>query len=52
MTKVNVPTFDAMMTPLVQALKMLGGSGTIAEIDYKTAGILDLSDEQLEILRN
>ncbi|MCP4424000.1 MAG: restriction endonuclease [Chloroflexi bacterium] len=52
MTKVKVPTFDSMMNPLIQALKMLGGSGTIAEIDDKTTEILGLSDEQLEVLHN
>jgi restriction system protein len=41
-----------MMNPLIQALKSLGGSGTIEEIDDKVADILDLSDEQLEVLHN
>jgi len=52
MKQVKVPTFDSMMNPLIQALKMLGGSGTIAEIDNKTTEILGLSDEQLEVLHN
>lgn len=52
MTDIKVPTFDSMMNPLIQALKMLGGSGTIAEIDNKTTEILDLSDEQLEVLHD
>ena len=52
MTQVKVPTFDSMMNPLIQALKLLGGSGTIAEIDNKTTEILGLSDEQLEVLHN
>lgn len=47
-----VPTFDAMMNPLIRALKALGGSGTIEEFDNKVAEILQLSDEQLEILHN
>ncbi len=50
MTK--VPTFDKMMNPLIQALKDLGGSGTIEEIENKVIEILDLSDEQLEVLHN
>ncbi len=33
---ISVPTFDALMNPLMQALKSLGGSGTIEEIDNKT----------------
>ncbi|HSM58599.1 MAG TPA: restriction endonuclease [Candidatus Sulfomarinibacteraceae bacterium] len=48
----DVPTFDAMMNPLIQALKELGGSGTIEEIDNKVAEIMQLSDEQLEVLQN
>lgn len=35
MPQVSVPTFDALMNPLIQALKALGGSGTIQEIDSK-----------------
>ena len=41
-----------MMNPVLQALKSLGGSGTIIEIDSKDAEILDLSDQQLEIPHN
>jgi restriction system protein len=44
-----VPTFDAMLLPTVQALKMLGGSGTTEEIYDKVAQILDLPDHVLEI---
>ena len=52
MTNVKVPTFDSMMNPLIQALKLLGGSGTIAEIDNKTTELLNLSDQQLEMLHD
>ncbi len=48
----KAPTFDQMMNPLIQALKELGGSGTIEELDDKVAEILSLSDEQLEVLHN
>jgi restriction system protein len=48
----NVPTFDAMMNPTIQALKNLGGSGTIEEIYHTVAEIMELSDEQLEILHD
>lgn len=48
----NVPTFDQMMNPLLKALKKLGGSGTIEEIDGEVADIMELSDEQLEVLHN
>jgi restriction system protein len=40
------------MNPVIQALKELGGSGTIEEINAKVAEIVGLSDEQLEILHN
>jgi restriction system protein len=52
MSKVKVPTFDTYMNPLIQALKELGGSGTIEEIAAKTAEIVGLTDEQLEVLHN
>jgi restriction system protein len=47
---VDVPTFDELMNPLLEALKELGGSGTIEEIDNKVIEIADLSDEQTEVL--
>ncbi len=52
MTEVKVPTFDAFMNPVIQALKSLGGSGTIEEINHKASEIEGLSDEQLELLHN
>ena len=52
MTEVKVPTFDAFMNPVIQALKSLGGSGTIEEINHKASEIEGLSDEQLEALHN
>jgi restriction system protein len=52
MTDVNVPTYDAMMNPVLKALKVLGGSGTIQEIDAKASEIAGLTDEQLEVLHN
>jgi len=50
MTEVQVPTFDTFMNPVIQALKSLGGSGTIEEINDKASEIAGLSDEQLEVL--
>jgi restriction endonuclease Mrr len=47
--KNSLPTYDAMMNPLLQAMKELGGSGTVEEINSKVADILGLRDEQLEI---
>ena len=31
-----LPTFDNLMNPLLQALRMLGGSGSVEEIYFKT----------------
>ena len=52
MSEVRVPTFDTFMNPLLQALKDLGGSGTIEEIASKTAEIAELTDEQLDLPHN
>jgi len=43
-----VPTFDELMLPLFKALKELGGSASIAEIDEKVGEILALPEEVLE----
>ena len=40
------------MNPLIQALKELGGSGTIEEINSKTVEIAGLSDRQLEVFHD
>ncbi len=47
---VVVPPFDAFMNPVLQALRELGGSGTIEEINNKVVEIMGLVDRQLEIL--
>lgn len=52
MGKISIPTYDALMNPLLQALKSLGGSGTIEEINDKVAEIAQLSDAQLEVLHD
>ncbi|GAG54111.1 unnamed protein product [marine sediment metagenome] len=52
MNDVAVPTYDAMMNPLLQALRELGGSGTIEEINGRVIDIMDLSNLQIEILHN
>jgi restriction system protein len=49
MAKTTIPTFDQLMNPLVQALKDLGGSGTIEEIYNKVAEIAGLTNAQLEV---
>jgi restriction system protein len=52
MTDVQVPTYDALMNYVLKALKRLGGSGTIQEIDATASEIAGLTDEQLEVLHN
>ena len=52
MAEIHMPTFTSLMNPVIQALKALGGSGTIEEINSKASEIAGLSDEQLEILHN
>ena len=52
MSKVKVPTFDSMMNPVLQALRELGGSGTIEEINNRSTEIAKLTDAQLEILHD
>lgn len=46
----EVPAYNDMMCELFQAMKELGGSGTIREIDDKTIDILDLAPEVQEIM--
>jgi restriction system protein len=52
MAQVNVPTFDKFMNPVIQALKQLGGSGTIEEINNTATEIAGVSDKQLEVLHD
>ncbi len=40
------------MNPIIQALKALGGSGTIEEINAKVVEIVGLTDDQLEIIHD
>ncbi len=48
----KMPTYDRLMNPTIQALKALGGSGTIEEINSKVTELEDLSDKQLEVLHD
>ena len=50
MTEVSIPTFDELMNPLIQALRELGDSGTIEEIDTRTIEVAGLSEQQTEVL--
>jgi len=49
MGEMQVPTYDKMFNQQLKAIYELGGSGTIEEINSKTAELLNLSDEILEI---
>jgi restriction system protein len=46
----EVPKYHELMWPALQALKALGNSGSIQEIDDKTAELMQLSDDQLQVL--
>lgn len=46
----GLPAYNEMMEELFQAIKVLGGSGTIRELDEKTIEILGLQPEVLEIM--
>jgi len=52
LAKTDIPAFTSYMNPVIQALKDLGGSGTIEEINNKILDLVDLSDEQTEVLHN
>jgi restriction system protein len=47
-----IPSYDAFMNPVLQALKNLGGSGTNEEINNKVIEIMGLSDAQLEVVHD
>lgn len=52
MDKYNGPTYNEMMPQLFQAMKDLGGSGTINEIDQRTMEILHLPEETVSFPHN
>lgn len=45
----RIPTYDQLMNPLIKALKALGGSGTIDEINEKVFEIEKIPQEILDI---
>lgn len=45
----NLPTFDELLIPTVQALLKLGGSGTVEEINSNVYEIAELTDDILQI---
>lgn len=52
MKNTKLPTFDQLMNPLLNALRALGGSGSIDEIYGKTAEMTGLSDDVLAQLHD
>ncbi len=48
----RIPQYHSFFNPILQALKALGGSGSIKEINDKIIGTLDLTNEALEKLHN
>lgn len=48
----QVPTYDQLMMPLFKALRELGGSASIAEIDEKVGELLALPEDTLEVPHN
>lgn len=52
MTNAVMPTFDELMNPLLQALRLLGGSGSIEEIYAKTVELVGLPDDILAQLHD
>lgn len=48
-TDVQLPKYDELFNPVLKALHALGGSGTVREIDAKTAEILNLPEDLLTI---
>ena len=52
MNEITFPTFDDLMNPLLEALRLLGGSGSIEEIYAKTAEVTGLSEDVLTQLHD
>lgn len=45
----QVPSYDSMIEPTLRALQLLGGSGSIEEVNAKVAELMSLSDEVLDV---
>lgn len=52
METIELPTYETLMNPTIQALKSLGGSATIEELYNKVVEIANITDEQLEVLHD
>ena len=47
--KDTLPKYEGLIVPMLEALKTLGGSATLDELDRAVSGSLGLSDDQLQI---
>ncbi len=52
MNTIEIPTFDGMMNLVIQALKNLGGSGSIETINTEVVRLAEFSAEQLGVLHD
>ena len=48
----KLPTFDSLMNPLIQALRQLGGSGSIDEIHEKVVEVENISEDVIAKLHD
>ncbi len=48
----GMPTVQELYRPLARALKALGGSGSVDEMDAKTVELLGLPDSIANVLQN
>lgn len=51
MSKLFQYKYDELFNPTIQALKNLGGSASISEIEDEVSKILNLSDEEINDIR-
>ena len=52
MIDIAFPTFDKLMNPLLRAMRILGGSGSIEEIYAKTVEVAEIADDLLAQLHD
>jgi restriction system protein len=47
-----IPKFDELFNPLLEAMKKLGGSATVSELNEEVTKSLNLTDEEVAVQRN
>jgi restriction system protein len=52
MTNVQMPTYEDLMNPAIEAIRQLGGSATIEELNSKVLEILDLPNDIADIIHD